>query len=104
MLLFGSLLLLQYVIAAETEQNEKSELPEKFRPLKSYLLGLEEKRKAQLDFVLKAAKNVNSGKMATMAFETVTQVDFSFLLISRTSKTNFLVYSHIGKISFLTLK
>ena len=49
----------------------ENEMPGKFGPLKAYLIGLEEKRKMQLDFVLKMAKNQNSGKMAKMAFATV---------------------------------
>jgi len=55
--------------AAKSEP--ENEMPGKFGSLKAYLIGLEEKRKMQLDFVLKMAKNQNSGKMAKMAFATV---------------------------------
>ena len=55
------------------QTQSENELPEKFAPLKAYLVGLEEKRKMQLDFVLKMAKNQNSGKMAKMAFGTVVE-------------------------------
>ena len=76
------LIFLFFVAKSEPE----NELPEKFGPLKAYLIGLEEKRKMQLDFVLKMAKNQNSGKMAKMAFETVVETlqggDWLILLVN----------------------
>merc|ERR1712106_861371 len=47
------------------------EIPDKFKPIKPYVLGLEEKRKSQLDFVLKMAKGSNSGRMTKMTFTQV---------------------------------
>ena len=67
MLLFYFLL-----FQVKCDDNEIDE-PEKFKPLKAYLIGLTEKRKTQLDFVLKMAKNKNHGKMAKMTYETVVE-------------------------------
>lgn len=50
---------------------DDSTLPDKFAPIKAYVLGLEDKRKSQLDFVLKMAKGSNSGRMAKMTFTQV---------------------------------
>lgn len=52
-------------------RGEDELLPDKFKPIKAYVLGLEEKRKSQLDFVLKMAKGSNSGRMAKMTFTQV---------------------------------
>ena len=53
------------------QANEEDSLPDKFAPIKAYVLGLEDKRKSQLDFVLKMAKGSNSGRMAKMTFTQV---------------------------------
>lgn len=57
-----------------SEENLEIEVPEKFRPLSAYLIGLKAKRKEQLGFVLNMAKGNNNYKLAQLAFDTVVQV------------------------------
>ena len=57
-----------------SEENLQIEVPEKFRPLSAYLIGLQAKRKEQLGFVLNMAKGNNNYKLAQLAFNTVIQV------------------------------
>ena len=57
-----------------SEENLEIEVPEKFRPLSAYLIGLQAKRKEQLGFVLNMAKGNNNYKLAQLAFNTVIQV------------------------------
>ena len=59
-----------------SEENLEIEVPEKFRPLSAYLIGLQAKRKEQLGFVLNMAKGNNNYKLAQLAFDTVVQVSF----------------------------
>jgi len=56
-----------------SEENLEIEVPEKFRPLSAYLIGLKAKRKEQLGFVLNMAKGNNNYKLAQLAFDTVVQ-------------------------------
>ena len=62
-----------------SEENLEIEVPEKFRPLSAYLIGLQAKRKEQLGFVLNMAKGNNNYKLAQLAFDTVVQVSFFIL-------------------------
>ena len=57
-----------------SEENLEIEVPEKFRPLSAYLIGLKAKRKEQLGFVLNMAKGNKNYKLAQLAFDTVVQV------------------------------
>lgn len=56
------------------KENLEIEVPERFRPLSAYLIGLQAKRKEQLGFVLNMAKGSNNNfKLAQLAFNTVIQ-------------------------------
>jgi len=53
------------------QEENNHEIPERFRPLSAYLIGLKVKRKEQLGFVLNMAKGNNNFKLAQLAFDTV---------------------------------
>ena len=68
------LMVIENVTVKCSEENLEIEVPEKFRPLSAYLIGLKAKRKEQLGFVLNMAKGNNNYKLAQLAFDTVVQV------------------------------
>lgn len=71
----GHVIFISQVVFCQSEASDSDEIeiPDRFRPLSAYLIGLQAKRKEQLGFVLNMAKG-NNYKMAQLAFDAVVKM------------------------------
>ena len=73
-------IIILFVLNANGKEKEERIVPDKFKSIAPYLIGLQTKRKAQLGFVLNMAKNNNHFKMAKIAFDTVVTVRYEYIM------------------------